>query len=111
MPPYTTADLDGELRQSEIITGLVQYTYDPVTNESIETPHDYAIVLSQDCDLLRDFEAQNDGRPLVLNGVLLFELEPGTFRGPHGLMFDSTGALYVADTGNGVVRKFRLLSN
>ena len=43
------------------------------------------------------------------DGELLFELAPGTFRGPHGLLFDSTGALYVADTGNGVVRKFRLL--
>ena len=42
-------------------------------------------------------------------GELLFELAPGTFRGPHGLPFDSTGALYVADTGDGVVRKFRLL--
>ena len=43
------------------------------------------------------------------DGELLFELAPGTFRGPHGLLFDSTGALYVADTFNGVVRKFRLL--
>ena len=41
------------------------------------------------------------------DGELLFELAPGTFRGPHGLLFYSTGALYVADTGNGVVRKFR----
>ena len=28
--------------------------------------------------------------------------------GPHGTVFDSTGALYLADTGNGVVRKLRL---
>ena len=41
------------------------------------------------------------------DGELLFELAPCTFRGPDGLLFDSTGALYVADTGNGVVRKFR----
>ena len=41
------------------------------------------------------------------DGELLFELAPGTFRGPHMLLFDSTGALYVADTMNGVVRKFR----
>ena len=49
-------------------------------------------------------------RQFSTDGELLFELDPGTFRGPHGLLFDSTGALYVADPGNGVIRKFRLLS-
>lgn len=68
--------MDGELRQSEIITDLVQFTYDPAAGEAIETRHPYAIVLSQDCDLLRDYEARPKGRPRVLNGALLFELEP-----------------------------------
>ena len=68
--------MDGELRQSEIITDLVQFTYYPATGEAIEKPHPYAIVLSQDCDLLRDHENQTNGASTVLNGVLLFELEP-----------------------------------
>ena len=73
---YTTAHLDGELRQSEIITNLVQYAFYPPTGEAIETPHAYAIVLSQDCDLLRDYQAMTAGAPRDLNGVLFFELEP-----------------------------------
>lgn len=76
MPAYTITEMDGELRQSEIITGLVQFTYYPAAGEAIETRHPYAIVLTQDCDLLRDHEVRGDGRPTVLNGVLLFELEP-----------------------------------
>ena len=76
MPAYTTTEMDGELRQSEIITDLVQFTYDPAAGEAIETRHPYAIVLSQDCDLLRDYEARSEGRLRVLNGALLFELEP-----------------------------------
>ena len=31
-----------------------------------------------------------------------------TLAGPHGTAFDSTGAFYVTDTGNNVVRKFRV---
>lgn len=66
----------GELRQSEIITGITQFTYDPIVGEVLETQHPYAIILSQDCDLLRDYEARTNGGPTVLNGVLFFELEP-----------------------------------
>jgi tripartite motif-containing protein 71 len=35
----------------------------------------------------------NRVRQFSPDGELLFELAPGTFRGPHGLLFDSTGAL------------------
>jgi hypothetical protein len=76
LPAYTTSDMTRELRQSEIITGLVQFTYDPIADEAIATPHPYAIVLSQDCDLLRDYEDRNGGRPTTLNGILVYELEP-----------------------------------
>ena len=31
-----------------------------------------------------------------------------TLAGPHGTAFDSTGAFYVTDTGNHVIRKFRV---
>jgi hypothetical protein len=45
-----------EIRQAEIITDLAQYTYDPEEG-AVETLHKFAIVLSQDCDLLWDYEA------------------------------------------------------
>jgi hypothetical protein len=38
----------------------------------------------------------------------LSEVEPGVLSNPHGMAFDSTGAFYLADTGNGVVRKLRV---
>jgi hypothetical protein len=68
--------MDRELRQSEIISNIVQFTFHPPTGEVIETSQPYAIVLSQDCDLLRDYEARQAGIPSDLNGVLLYELEP-----------------------------------
>lgn len=76
MPAYTTANLSGELRQSEIITNLVQFTFHPPTGEAIETLQPYAIVLSQDCDLLWDYQARKAGKSRDLNGVLVYELEP-----------------------------------
>ena len=48
--------------------------------------------------------------PAVLDMMMKSaEVAPGTFNGPHGLAFDNTGALYVADTGNDVIRKFERL--
>ena len=38
--------------------------------------------------------------------MFLGELAPGTFDGPHGLVFDDEGSLYVGDTGWGLIRKF-----
>lgn len=76
MATYTISDPGRELRQSEIISNLIQYSYTPESGEVIETPHTFAIVLTQDCDLLRDYEARKDNKAPVLNGVLLFELLP-----------------------------------
>jgi hypothetical protein len=73
---YTTAGLDEELRQAEIITRLFQFTYDPVAEEAIESLHSYAVILSQDCDLLWDFQAKVAGAHRDLNGVLIYEAEP-----------------------------------
>jgi hypothetical protein len=72
---YTTLELSRELRQSEIITNLSQYTYDPVHEEGLQTVHPFAIILTQDCDLLWDFEARASKQSGELNGVLIFELE------------------------------------
>jgi len=73
---YAISEVARELRQSEIITDLSQFTYDPTTRNAVETKVPYSIVLAQDCDLLRDFEASANGKPLCLNGVLVYELEP-----------------------------------
>jgi hypothetical protein len=80
-PVYATGGLDRELRQAEIITGLRQYSYDPVAGEGVEVPHPYVIVLSQDCDLLWDFEARGKQEPPHLNGVLLLEIWLGSEKG------------------------------
>jgi hypothetical protein len=74
-PIYTCLELTRELRQAEIVANLSQYTYDPVDGAA-ETPHAFAIILSQDCDLLWDFDAIAKGQPAELNGVLIYELEP-----------------------------------
>jgi hypothetical protein len=75
-PQYAASDLDSELRQSEIITNLSQFVYDPESKTAIEDRYTHIIVLTQDCDLLRDFEAARGGKPLILSGVLIYPLEP-----------------------------------
>jgi hypothetical protein len=81
---YTADGLAAELRQSEIISNIVQYFRNPAA--SLDTPedevetlairHPYAVILSQDCDLLWDFDAKSKGGPPELNGVLLYEAAP-----------------------------------
>ena len=72
---YTTEGLGAELRQSEIISGLVQDIYDPIRQGTFFEPMPYAIVLAQDCDLLRDYESRNSKGPSIMNGILLYEME------------------------------------
>jgi hypothetical protein len=54
---------------------LYQFTYDVSTGEVVQTLHTYAIILSQDCDLLWDYEAKIDNQRRDLNGVLIYEAE------------------------------------
>lgn len=72
---YTNLGLAMELRQSEIISGLTLYKYNPLTSEVTAKQIEYSILASQDCDLLRDYEDRQGGRPSAINGVLLYELE------------------------------------
>jgi hypothetical protein len=74
-PRYVKSNADRELRQSEIITNLSQFIYDPETEQVAKEPYAYAIILTQDCDLVRDFEAGRDGKALVLSGVLIYPLQ------------------------------------
>jgi len=72
---YTLDELENELRQAEIITGLIQYEYDPVSEDTSSIPHTFAVVASQDCDLLRDYENRSEGKAPALNGVLIYEAQ------------------------------------
>jgi hypothetical protein len=72
---YTTDELDRELRQAEIITNLHQFTYDTNVSEVVQTLHTYTIVVSQDCDLLWDYQAKINNQRRDLNGVLIYEAE------------------------------------
>ncbi len=74
MNAFTQDGLGAELRQGEILTGLIQYEFDPVKEEGIPKPQPYAMVVHQDCDLLRDFEKREANAASVLNCILLVEL-------------------------------------
>lgn len=74
--PYSVSNAATELRQSEIIANLDQHIYHPVTKEAQIVKTRFAIILAQDCDLLRDFEARAKAKPEVLNSVLIYELMP-----------------------------------
>jgi hypothetical protein len=73
---FSITELANELRQGEIITGLTQYFYDPVTEDVERLIHPYSIILSQDCDLLRDHESRKEGSDGALTSVLLYIAEP-----------------------------------
>jgi hypothetical protein len=60
------------LRQGEVISDLTQYIFDPVTENVTPVLHPYSIVLSQDCDLLRDYESRTSGSGSTVPSVLLY---------------------------------------
>jgi hypothetical protein len=76
VPVYTTTGIGRQLRQSCIITNLAQVTFNSSTEEAEEIVHAYSIIMSQDCDLERDYDSlgRADLRP-ALNGVLIFEMQ------------------------------------
>jgi hypothetical protein len=73
-PVYICSDAR-ELRQAEIISGLSQFEFDPDTRQAVEIQMPHGIVLAQDCDLLRDYEAELGKKTPILNGVLIYEIE------------------------------------
>jgi hypothetical protein len=75
-PVYCTDGLDKEFRQSEIVSRVAQYDYDGGTGRISEVYHQYVIVANQDCDLLWDREARDQGKPGDLNGLIVYEAEP-----------------------------------
>jgi hypothetical protein len=73
---YATCAIGDELKQGEILSNVIQYVYDPQSEEVAGELHDYAIIASQECDLLRAHEAITSGQPSPLNEVLLFPASP-----------------------------------
>jgi hypothetical protein len=71
---FTQDGLEAELRQGEILTGLIQYEFDPVKEEGVPKSQPYAMVVHQDCDLLQDFKKREANKNPVLNSILLVEL-------------------------------------
>ncbi|PWJ87822.1 hypothetical protein C8D77_114113 [Mesorhizobium loti] len=70
---YATVDPELEFRQGEIISGIVQYRYYPEDGSVEEIPHAYALIASQDCDLLQDHNSKAATGASQLNSVLLYE--------------------------------------
>jgi hypothetical protein len=70
-----------ELRQSEILSDLTRYLVefpdDPMQPLVSGVPVKFSVVVSQDCDLMRDFEARRGNVPVDSNSsVLICEAEP-----------------------------------
>lgn len=56
--------------------GLTHYDFDSQTGEAEGIVRPYSIVVHQDCDLLRDHEAFNNGMASAIPSVLLIEMFP-----------------------------------
>jgi hypothetical protein len=69
---YSCEEMSRELRQAEIISDLVHYVYDPAADIIEQTAYDYAVILSQDCDLLQDYNKTAAGQAGDLNGVIVY---------------------------------------
>jgi hypothetical protein len=67
--------MSAELRQGEIITGVGKYIVNPLTKAVSVERHDYAVIATQDCDLLQDYTRRRENKASSLDGVLIFPME------------------------------------
>ncbi len=75
---YTTAGLSREIRQGEIISNVTHHAFAIKADgtDGFDTRLvGYVVAATQDCDLLRDYEARLCGQSGVISGVLLYEAE------------------------------------
>lgn len=72
---YTTEGLGNELRQAEILSNVIQPVWNQVTRELEVIEHPIAIILTQDCDLLWDYEQRTKGLEGKLDSVLMYTCE------------------------------------
>jgi hypothetical protein len=73
-PVYALAE-DLDLRQGEIISDLTYYFYDSEAAQTKALTFPLSIIVSQDCDLLADFNARQNGSESQIRSVLLFEVD------------------------------------
>jgi len=84
---FTTEGMAAELRQAEIISNLRQPVFVPESSGTSLLTIPYSIILSQDCDIVRDFKSRSEGGPEAMNGLLLYELATET----HARALSPTG--------------------
>lgn len=70
-PIYLSSVEGQQLRQSEVITGITEFIFDSGSGEVAALEHEFCVVVSQECDLERDFEARTAKEESPLGGVLL----------------------------------------
>jgi hypothetical protein len=76
-PVYIIGHDDGEFRQGEILSSVTQHVYVHGDTPAVRPVlHAYSIIVSQDCDLLREYEDTPKGKPSAINCILLFEARP-----------------------------------
>lgn len=72
---YSADELSAELRQCEILSNVRQWLYDG-GQEVSAIIHKFCVIVTQDCDLLWDYESRQASKTdNHLSGVLLFEAE------------------------------------
>lgn len=69
---FTLSELERELRQGEVITGITQYLWNSESELVQPVVHPYAFVLNQDCDLYWDYEQRNGRKGSALQSVLFY---------------------------------------
>jgi hypothetical protein len=74
-PVYTTEGLANEFRQAEILSNVTQSIWNQTTEELEVREHPFAIILTQDCDLLWDYEQRAKGQEGKLDSILLYTCE------------------------------------
>jgi hypothetical protein len=71
-PCYTIEGLGAEFRQGELLSNVTQYLYDSSSRSVTPRVIPFAVVASQECDLLREHESA-DVSARSMNDVLLYE--------------------------------------
>lgn len=74
-PIYTTEGIGNEFRQAEILSNIIQPIWNQTTQELEIRTHPFAIILTQDCDLLWDYEQRSKGDEGTLDSILLYMCE------------------------------------
>ena len=75
LPIYTSLELARELRQAEILSDIKQHVV-TLGDDGLgidETLIPFAVIVTQDCDLVQEFDRRQQGQPSDLNSIMLFQ--------------------------------------